>query len=123
MSNMFDAASVPSKLPEPGFYYHNKHDPAAGFTDHAYEMLGVGYHTETGEYTVLYRPLYREAFSYEHGLLGYNRPLAMFMDTIMKEGKESPRFIRVTDSRLIQKLAAVRDELYPNQVVNVSSKG
>jgi len=110
---MFEAASVPKELPEPGFYYHKKHDPAGGITDHAYEMLGVGYHTETGEYTVSYRPLYQEAFSYEHGLMGYNRPLDMFLDRENKDGKEIPRFSRITDLDLVRQLAEVRDEMYP----------
>ena len=111
---MFDAASVPENLPLSGFYYHNKHDAAGGVTDHAYEMLGVGYHTETGEYTVLYRPLYREAFSYENGLLGYNRPLAMFTDTVVKEGVETPRFTGITDPEIMRQLSEARDQMYPS---------
>lgn len=100
-------------MPAPGFYYHYKHDPAAGPADHAYEVLGVGYHTETGESTVLYRPLYREAFSYEHGLLGYNRPVAMFLDTVDRNGVSTPRFSRITDLDLVYALSQVRDEMYP----------
>ena len=109
---MFETESVPKDLPEPGFYYHNKRDPEKPFNDHAYEVLGTGYHTETGEFTVAYRPLYAEAFSYETGLMGYNRPLAMFMDTVTKDGVEVPRFIRITDPELIELLKQERDRMY-----------
>jgi hypothetical protein len=112
---MFEAASVPKEMPEPGFYYHKKHDPAGGITDHAYEVMGVGYHTETGEYTVTYRPLYRASFSYENGLFAYNRPLEMFMDSAEVDSVEVRRFTRITDLDLVHELYAVRDEMYPSE--------
>ena len=36
----------PGKLPEPGYYYHFKHDPAGPLNNYAYYIDGVGHHTE-----------------------------------------------------------------------------
>lgn len=53
-----------------------------------YEVQGVATHSETGESLVVYRPLYGEG-----GL--WVRPLAMFTETVVHEGREQPRFARV----------------------------
>lgn len=53
-----------------------------------YEVQGVATHSETGESLVVYRPLYGE-----RGL--WVRPLAMFTETVVHEGREQPRFARV----------------------------
>jgi hypothetical protein len=39
---------IPTKdqVPETGFHYHYKHDPAKGVRDYAYEVCAVGFHTE-----------------------------------------------------------------------------
>jgi len=50
-----------------------------------YSVLGFARHSETNEVMVLYVPLYGEG--------GYwVRPLAMFVESIIHEGKEVPRF-------------------------------
>ena len=50
-----------------------------------YSVLGFARHSETNEQMVLYVPLYGEG--------GYwVRPLAMFTETVVHEGKEAPRF-------------------------------
>jgi hypothetical protein len=36
----------PEKLPEPGYYYHFKHDPDGPLNNYAYYIYGVGHHTE-----------------------------------------------------------------------------
>ena len=36
----------PSNLPEPGYYYHFKHDPDGPINNYAYYIHGVGHHTE-----------------------------------------------------------------------------
>ena len=36
----------PEKLPEPGYYYHFKHDPDGPLNNYAYSIYGVGHHTE-----------------------------------------------------------------------------
>ena len=50
-----------------------------------YQVLGVAGHTETGEQLVVYRALYGE-----HGW--WVRPLAMFDETIERDGKTLKRF-------------------------------
>ncbi len=98
-------------IPEPGFYYHYKHDPEGPYTAYAYEVIGVSRHTEDQTYAVLYRPLYKNTF------LDVNysaRPLDMFMETVSKDGKEMPRFLKITDSTLVARLMMVRDSMYPS---------
>jgi hypothetical protein len=109
---MFDPESIPKNIPPLGFYYHKKHDPVAGVQDKAYELVGVGYHTETGEHTALYRPLYKEAWGYQNGKLIYMRPLEMFMDSEEKEGMELKRFSLIEDTALIAQFTAIRTEMY-----------
>ncbi len=50
-----------------------------------YQVLGVARHSETEEQLVVYRPLYGE-----RGL--WVRPLAMFTETIERDGRVQPRF-------------------------------
>ena len=52
--------------PQPGFYYHYKHRPDGQISNYAYEVIGIGYHTEDDarpgeEYFVIYRPLYNSS--------------------------------------------------------------
>lgn len=62
---------------KPGRYRHYK--------GNEYEVIGVAKHTETLEEVVVYRALYGEK-----GL--WVRPAVMFMETVIKEGVEVPRF-------------------------------
>ena len=55
------------------------------YKGHDYEVLGTVRHSETEEILVLYRPLYGDS-----GL--WVRPLAMFTETVMTEGRALPRF-------------------------------
>ena len=103
---------VPEHVPEPGFYYHYKHDPNGPENDMAYEVLGTGWHTETGEFSVLYRPLYATSGAYISGKLTYLRPLGMFVDTVQKPEYTGPRFVRITDPSIIERMKALRAELY-----------
>ncbi|MEY3659484.1 MAG: DUF1653 domain-containing protein [Pseudohongiellaceae bacterium] len=58
-----------------------------------YSVLGFARHSETGEWMVLYVPLYGEG--------GYwVRPLAMFSETVMIDGREVPRFQWISDNGL-----------------------
>ncbi len=109
-------SSVPEHVPSPGFYYHYKHDPAGQFNNYAYEVMGVGLHTEDDcrpidQHMVVYRPLY-PSFVYENGKMFDIRPLAMFMEEVTKDGKTFPRFTNITDPALVAKLEAVRDSMY-----------
>ncbi|MEX1196799.1 MAG: DUF1653 domain-containing protein [Pseudohongiellaceae bacterium] len=56
-----------------------------------YEVLGTAQHSETGELLVVYRPLYGEG-----GL--WVRPLAMFTETVEREGMTQPRFRRLEET-------------------------
>ena len=82
---------MPKKVPELGFYYHYKHDPSGSVNNYAYEVVGVGFHTEDDaregeEHFVIYRPLY-EASVYKASKTFNipcfdNRPLEMWMGTL-----------------------------------------
>ncbi|MCC6141640.1 MAG: DUF1653 domain-containing protein [Nitrospira sp.] len=50
-----------------------------------YDVVGVAKHSETEEEVVVYRALYGE-----RGL--WVRPLAMFLETVVVEGRPQPRF-------------------------------
>jgi hypothetical protein len=65
---------------EKGKYRHYK--------GNLYEVVDVARHSETLEYVVIYRALYGD-----FGL--WVRPLAMFVEDVVIEGKEQPRFARV----------------------------
>jgi len=61
----------------PGRYRHYKGGE--------YRVLGVATHSESGEPLVVYMPLYGEG-----GL--WVRPLAMFVETVERDGSAVPRF-------------------------------
>ena len=65
---------------EPGRYRHYK--------GHDYEVIGEARHSETDEPFVVYRALYGE-----RGL--WIRPLAMFLETVIVDGRSLPRFRRL----------------------------
>ena len=102
--------------PERGFYYHYKHDPNGSVNNYAYEVMGVGHHTEKecrpeDTHMVVYRPLYK-AYVYKNGKMFDIRPLDMFIENVTKEGKTFPRFQKITDSGTIRTLEQIRDEMY-----------
>lgn len=103
------------KEPEKGFYYHYKHDPQGEVTNYAYEVLNVAHHTEVKDLNegalVIYRPLYL-AKVYEMGKHWDARPLAMFMENVIKDGKEIPRFTKITDPKIILELEKIKEEMY-----------
>jgi hypothetical protein len=66
-----------SHTPEIGVYEHYK--------GRRYEVLGCARHTETEEEFVVYRTLYG---NYDLWV----RPKAMFMETVIVDGREVPRF-------------------------------
>ncbi len=61
----------------PGRYRH--------FKGQEYQVIGLATHSETEEQLVVYRPLYGA------GNL-FVRPLAMFTETLVHQGKEQARF-------------------------------
>ncbi len=68
--------------PRPGRYRH--------FKGNEYRVLGTATHSESGETLVVYRPLYGDGDLWV-------RPLAMFMETVERDGREQPRFAFVAD--------------------------
>jgi len=107
---------IPIKVPENGFYYHYKHDPAGPVNNYAYEVIGVGCHTEDDcrpedANMVVYRPLY-EASVYKAGKLFDLRPLDMWMGTVTKVGKTFLRFTKINDQRIITQLEEIKQKMY-----------
>lgn len=107
----------PEKLPEPGFYYHYKHDPAKPLNHYAYEVLGAGCHTEADwqspeAYMVIYRPLYEDSPAYKNGTLYFLRPAVMFMEDVMKDGQPVPRFHKILNPEIIRELESTRHDMY-----------
>ena len=98
------------QTPELGFYYHYKHAPNGTVNNYAYEVIGTALHTEERNYTVIYRPLYKNTF-----LEGANfcaRPLEMWNENVTKEDKTFPRFERITDPAVIAHLEQIKTEMY-----------
>lgn len=99
-----------------GFYHHYKHDPSKGIADYAYEVLNIGHHTEIENFEesamVVYRPLYESAKVYKEGKHWDVRPLNMFMEDVIKDGKTFPRFKKIIDNNIIEQLSKKRDEMY-----------
>jgi hypothetical protein len=67
---------------QPGRYRHYK--------GNEYDVIGVARHSETEEPFVVYRALYGE-----RGL--WIRPAAVFLETVLVEGRPVPRFDRLPD--------------------------
>ena len=67
---------------QPGRYRH--------FKGNEYEVLGMARHSETEEEMVVYRALYGE-----RGL--WVRPAAMWCETMERDGKVQPRFVRIEE--------------------------
>ena len=111
---------TPARTPSKGFYYHYKHDPNGPIDNYAYEVMGVGHHTEDDcrpddAYMVVYRPLYKEASVYKAGKLFDLRPLEMFLEEVTKDGKTFPRFMKIIDPAVIAHLEKVKEEMYQTQ--------
>jgi hypothetical protein len=110
----------PKKVPEPGFYYHYKHDEAKGLRHHAYYIEGVGAHSEDDcrpedQFMQVYRPLYEDAAPYQNGKLFVLRPLPMFYEPVEWQGKTVERFTRITDASVIEELKKIKQEMYGDE--------
>lgn len=109
----------PEKRPEPGFYYHYKHDPQGPVNNYAYYIYGVGHHTEDDcrpedAFMQVYRPLY-EAYVYKQGRLFDLRPLHMFYEPAEKDGEKVQRFTKITDPDTIARLREIKTQMYPSE--------
>lgn len=86
MVNLTDNSEVipiPPKI-EKGVYRHYK--------GKRYEVLGIGTHTETLEFFVVYRPLYDKP-----GSEIWIRPYEMFVETVQLNDRIVPRFEKLQD--------------------------
>lgn len=86
----------PEQCPEPGYYYHYKHDPNGPLNNYAYYIYGVGHHTEDDcrpedAFMQVYRPLYETAYAYRNGGMFDLRSLYMFYKPAIVNGVEVPR--------------------------------
>lgn len=70
---------------ESGLYRHYK--------GNLYTVFGVGCHSETNEYLVVYSPVGPKAGAPSTWL----RPYDMFIETVLVNGKEVPRFEKESD--------------------------
>jgi len=114
---MIPMPDIPDNTPEPGYYYHFKHDPHGTLNNYAYEVLGVGHHTEDDSrpedsYMVVYRPLYKDSSLYKNGKMFALRPLAMFMEDVERDGMRTPRFRAITNPGIIAELDKIRTRMY-----------
>jgi len=64
---------------QPGYYRHYK--------GNLYLVIGIAQHSETDELLVVYVPLYKHT-----GYGMFVRPLSMFQENILHEGKTISRF-------------------------------
>lgn len=108
---------IPEKTPALGFYYHYKHVPDGPVNNYAYEIMGVGFHTEENcrsedAVMVVYRPLYPEAAVYKAGKAFDLRPLGMFMEEVTRDGKTFPRFTKITDVEVLKQLEEIKQQMY-----------
>lgn len=108
---------IPSVVPTGTFYHHYKHNPSKGVRHYAYELIGVGVHTEDDcrpedANMVVYRPLYVEAAVFKAGRFFDLRPLEMWMGNVNVGDESIPRFQQVLDPTAIAELALAREEMY-----------
>ena len=96
------------QIPEKDFYYHYKHDELKGFNHHAYEVVGLVRHSEDESLLIIHLP------SYENESLApaqyWTRPIELFFDEVIVNGKALPHFTKITDPETILKLREIRDQ-------------
>lgn len=81
---------------ELGYYKH--------FKGNLYQVVAVGKHSETGEEMVVYKGLYDSPHGY--GAV-WIRPVAMFLETIERDGKVMRRFAPISSEEAIEILNKV----------------
>ncbi len=84
------------------YYYHYKHDPNLDLTNFAYQIIGFALHTETEEILVIYKPLYKLNHIFEASF--FARPLSVFLEKVELNGQRVPRFSKIVNQIIIQKL-------------------
>jgi hypothetical protein len=96
---------------KPGeFYYHFKRDASKGLEDHAYYVFGIAQDTEDrSKLNVIYKPLYfcEPRKQDETGVSFHSRPYSMFIESVDRPEYQGPRFIKITDDKVIEYLKSV----------------
>ncbi len=118
---MTHSVPPPKERPEPGYYYHYKHDPQGPINNYAYYIYGVGHHTESDcrpedAFLQVYQPLYPEAYVYRNGKMYDLRPLHMFYEQASWQNKTVQRFTKITDPNVIAQLQVIEARMYPEHV-------
>ncbi len=85
---MYNNAQKEITSVRPGRYRHYK----GGL----YEVIGTAHHSETLEPLIVYRALYNSPEFGENSL--WVRPAAMFLETVISDGKPVSRFTFIGDS-------------------------
>lgn len=98
------------EIPLKGFYYHHKHDPRGEFNNYSYEVVGVARNTEDKTFVVLYRPLYESDWFKPADYQA--RPLEMFNETVTVGENTVPRFRKIEDPDLLQRLQVIKSRMY-----------
>ena len=110
--------------PEKGFYYHYKHDSQNGVVHCAYEVVGnafsiesAGVHSENPEdffkdEVVVYRPLFPDSLVLKADRNFWVRPIKMFLEDVVVDGKTMSRFMKITNPEIIVELEKIRDAMY-----------
>jgi hypothetical protein len=93
---------------KPGeFYYHFKRDISKGIENHAYYIFGLAQDTEDRtKINVIYKPLYfcDPRKPDEVGISFHSRPYSMFIESVDRPEYQGPRFIKITDEKVIEYL-------------------
>ncbi|MBX4195469.1 DUF1653 domain-containing protein [Candidatus Parcubacteria bacterium] len=106
----------PADWPKNGFYYHFKHTRDGPINEGAYEVVGVGRMTESKDENPELMVIYRQLYEHPTPIPGRPfelRPLKMFTGTIRRAGYSGPRFVRITNQNVIDRLIWVRKQMYP----------
>ncbi|HEY6130499.1 MAG TPA: DUF1653 domain-containing protein [Halioglobus sp.] len=74
---MADDPALAVTTVKPGIYRH--------FKGGEYQVHGIATHSESGDALVVYTPLYGDRALWV-------RPLSMFLETVVRDGVEQPRF-------------------------------
>ena len=107
------------KHPEPGYYYHYKHDPEGPINNYAYYIYGIGHHTEDNcspedVFMLVYRPLY-DAYVYKNGKMFDLRPLDMFYKPADWQGEKVQRFTKIEDPEILLELEKIMVQMYQDK--------
>jgi hypothetical protein len=102
-------------LVKKGYYYHYKHVDHGDINNYAYEVIGIGLHSEGNhkieDTLVIYRPIY-ESVGYKMGKMYDLRPIAMFLENVKKEGGTVKRFQLIEDKNIIAELEEIKKRMY-----------